>query len=59
MVAMVRKKSPNGPTFLLVILPDSAPTIISAVKGWGDCDVGVPTQCVVCIVLNPVAEVLT
>ncbi|KAF8525186.1 Piwi domain-containing protein [Hysterangium stoloniferum] len=34
------------PSFILVILPEFAPDIITAVKYWGDCQKGCPTQCV-------------
>ncbi|KAF8592778.1 Piwi-domain-containing protein [Ramaria rubella] len=33
------------PTFILVILPDSAIEIRTSVKSWGDCIRGCPTQC--------------
>lgn len=35
------------PTFIFVILPDSAIDIRTAVKSWGDCIRGCPTQCMV------------
>ncbi|KIJ37387.1 hypothetical protein M422DRAFT_231745 [Sphaerobolus stellatus SS14] len=34
------------PSFLLIILPDSAIDIKTAVKHWGDCRFGIPTQCI-------------
>ncbi|KAF8504972.1 Piwi domain-containing protein [Hysterangium stoloniferum] len=33
-------------TFILVILPDFSPEVITAVKYWRDCRQGCPTQCV-------------
>ncbi|KAF8525338.1 Piwi domain-containing protein [Gautieria morchelliformis] len=40
-----RQNDPKRPTFILVILPDSAIDIRTSVKSWGDCIRGCPTQC--------------
>ena len=37
----------GGPTFILVILPESAAEPKAAVKRWGDIVRGVATQCIV------------
>ncbi|KIJ32100.1 hypothetical protein M422DRAFT_36017 [Sphaerobolus stellatus SS14] len=42
---LVKGQYGREPTFLLVILPDSAATVLSAVKHWGDTRVGIATQC--------------
>jgi hypothetical protein len=42
----------SRPDLVLAILPEFADPIRQAVKIWGDCEVGIPTQCVVCDVLR-------
>ena len=38
---------PPKPTFILVILPSGGDDVRKSTKQWGDCIVGIPTQCVV------------
>lgn len=42
-----RSNESKRPTFILVVLPDSAIDIRTSVKSWGDCIRGCPTQCMV------------